>query len=179
MGYWIGRLCKQYVPHPAADRCDPCHVSPVLITHNSLDDPTCTNARGGVFAPGSSAHWSEIGTWQLPLNYPGYEANGEYGKDKINAHSSISDIDFPMDNVLVSAINTTDYFNGYFGLGISKANFSDEVEEPPLVQAVKSFGRIPSYTYGYTAGASYRRLFSPSHGRRDANFTSKLTNLRP
>ncbi|KAH8172788.1 eukaryotic aspartyl protease domain-containing protein [Sarocladium implicatum] len=119
------------------------------------NDPTCTNARGGVFEPDASSHWSAIGTWQLPLNYPGYKANGEYGKDKVSTHSSITKNDLPLDNVLVSAINTTDYFNGYFGLGITEGNFSDKVEEPPLVQAVKSFGRIPSYTYGYTAGAYY------------------------
>lgn len=102
-----------------------------------------------------------MGTWQLGLNYPGYEANGEYGTDKLNAHGSIYDGDFSMSGVLVSAINTTNYFNGYFGLGIATGNFNDEVADPPMVQAVKKFGRIPSYTYGYTAGASYSTLTCP------------------
>jgi hypothetical protein len=99
-----------------------------------------------------------MGTWQLGLDYPGYEANGEYGKDKINAHSSIDNGDFSMDGVLVSALNTTNYFNGYFGLGIATGHFDDKVADPAIVQAVKKFGRIPSYTYGFTAGAAYRTL---------------------
>ncbi|KAK0388579.1 hypothetical protein NLU13_4822 [Sarocladium strictum] len=119
-------------------------------------DPTCINARGGVFDSSSSEDWKDMGTWQLGLNYPGYEANGAYGTDKLNAHGSIYDGDFSMSGVLVSAINTTNYFNGYFGLGIATGNFNDEVADPPMVQAVKKFGRIPSYTYGYTAGASYK-----------------------
>ncbi|KAL2206518.1 acid protease [Sarocladium strictum] len=120
------------------------------------NDPTCINARGGVFDSGSSEAWSAMGTWQLGLDYPGYEANGEYGKDKINAHSSIDNGEFSMDGVLVSALNTTNYFNGYFGLGIATGHFDDKVADPAIVQAVKKFGRIPSYTYGFTAGAAYR-----------------------
>lgn len=103
-----------------------------------------------------------MGTWQLGLSYPGYEANGEYGQDSLNAHGSVNDDDFSMSGVLVSALNTTNYFNGYFGLGIATGNFDDQIADPPMVQAVKKFGRIPSYTYGFTAGASYSTTPCPS-----------------
>lgn len=121
----------------------------------ATNDPTCINARGGVFDSGASESWKAMGTWQLGLNYPGYEANGEYGQDTLSAHGSVNNDDFSMTGVLISAINTTNYFNGYFGLGIATGNFDAVAADPPLVQAVKKFGRIPSYTYGFTAGASY------------------------
>lgn len=72
-------------------------------------------------------------------------------------HSPISGTDVSMGSVLLSAINTTAYFNGLFGLGITVGSFNGKAIDPPLVQAVKSSGLIPSYTYGYTAGAHYSK----------------------
>lgn len=63
-----------------------------------------------------------------------------------------------MSNVLIATVNTTDYLNGLLGLGITQGNFGGTVAESPLTQAVKEFGWIPSYSYGYTAGAHYRTL---------------------
>lgn len=100
-----------------------------------------------------------MGIWQLGLGYLGFGGNGEYGLDSINSFSPITRISFGMNNVLMAAINTTDYFDGLFGLGIIQGSFGNMVADSPLTQAVKTFGWIPSYTYGYTAGASYRTLF--------------------
>lgn len=60
-----------------------------------------------------------------------------------------------MEGVLTAAINSTDYYNGFLGLGIVQGRFGDQVHDSPLTQAVKQFGRIPSYSYGFTAGAYY------------------------
>lgn len=65
-----------------------------------------------------------------------------------------------MESTLMAAINTTNYLNGLFGLGIAKGTFGEEVMDSPLIQAVQTFGWIPSYSYGYTAGAHYRMLSS-------------------
>ncbi|PTB63940.1 acid protease [Trichoderma citrinoviride] len=119
-------------------------------------EPHCTAARGGIYTPFASKHWSYMGIWQLGLDYLGYGGNGQYGLDTVNAYSKITDIGFGMSNVLMSAINTTDYYLGYFGLGITQGNFGREVAQSPLTQAVHTFGWIPSYSYGFTAGASYR-----------------------
>ncbi|KAL7949922.1 acid protease [Trichoderma barbatum] len=121
-------------------------------------EPHCTAARGGIYTPFGSKHWSHMGIWQLGLDYLGYGGNGQYGLDTVNAYSTITDIGFGMSNVLMSAINTTDYYLGYFGLGITQGNFGHEVAQSPLTQAVHTFGWIPSYSYGYTAGASYRNI---------------------
>lgn len=68
-----------------------------------------------------------------------------------------SDTQFAMDDVITAAVNSTDYYTGFFGLGIAQGRFGDDVHESPLTQAVKQFGLIPSYSYGYTAGAYYSR----------------------
>jgi len=121
------------------------------------DELTCSNARGGLYSPVKSSHWSALGTYELGLKYLGVRANGQYGLDTMNAYSPVNDIGFGMANVLMSAINTTEPFLGMFGLGIQQANFNNRtVAESPMTQAVKTFGWIPSYTYGFTAGAHYR-----------------------
>lgn len=131
-----------------------------------------------MFEPSASDEWSPIGTWQLGLNYPGYEANGEYGQDKVGAHSDVTNGEFSMDGVLVSALNTTDYFNGYFGLGLATGSFNDVDANPPLRQAVEEFGRIPSYTYGYTAGASYSKpRLSAGDEEIETNALQKINQL--
>ncbi|PHH89428.1 hypothetical protein CDD83_6081 [Cordyceps sp. RAO-2017] len=119
-------------------------------------DPHCNNARGGIYNPNKSKHWTPMGLWQLGLQYFGYNDNGEYGLDTVNAYSPITNIAFGMSNVLMSAINTTSPFLGFFGLGIQQGRFGDLVADSPITQAVKTFGWIPSYSYGYTAGAHYR-----------------------
>ncbi|KAK5998285.1 hypothetical protein PT974_00659 [Cladobotryum mycophilum] len=120
------------------------------------DEPHCAAARGGLYVPRNSKRWSPMGIWQLGLNYLGYGGNGEYGLDSINAFSPATNIGFSMPKVLMSAINTTDYFIGLFGLGINKGTFGKMVAQSPLTQAVQTYGWIPSYSYSYTAGAYYR-----------------------
>lgn len=112
----------------------------------------CISARGGVFTPAESNRWSPLGIWQLGLNYLGYGGNGEYGQDII----TIGGDGFHMSDVLIATLNTTNYLNGLFGLGITQGNFGGTVAESPLTQAVKEFGWIPSYSFGFTAGAHYR-----------------------
>jgi hypothetical protein len=62
-----------------------------------------------------------------------------------------------MGKVLLAALNTTNYFTGVLGLGIVQSRFGNLVAESPLTQAVQTFGRIPSYSYGFTAGAHYSK----------------------
>lgn len=115
-------------------------------------------ARGGIYTPNDSKRWTSWGQYFLGLEYLGYGGNGAYGRDNINAWSPITNIAFGMSDVLIAAYNTTDYFNGLFGLGISQGRFKTNIGESALTQAVKEFGWIPSYSYGYTAGASYRNM---------------------
>lgn len=62
-----------------------------------------------------------------------------------------------LDNSLVSVFNTTEYYNGFFGLGIVSGEFNQQVHDSPFSQMVAEYGWFPSYTYGYTAGAYYSK----------------------
>ncbi|GAO18759.1 hypothetical protein UVI_02040810 [Ustilaginoidea virens] len=123
-----------------------------------IGNSLCATSRGGIYDPAKSKQWSGLGMWQLGLPDMVTAGSGQYGFDSIAASSRITNVRFSMSNVLLSAISSTDYFLGYFGVGLRSGNFGDVVASPPLRQAVASFGWIPSYSYGYTAGASYRGI---------------------
>lgn len=63
-----------------------------------------------------------------------------------------------MTSALIAAVNSTDYFLGYFPLGITVSQFGGHQIDSVLQQAYNTFGWIPSYTYGYTAGAHYNNM---------------------
>ncbi|CRK41381.1 hypothetical protein BN1708_001758 [Verticillium longisporum] len=117
-------------------------------------EPLCANVRGNVFDPADSSSWDALGGWQLGLDYLQNEGNGDYGLDTVVGKTLHGDR-MLMDRTIVAAINTTDYYTGYIGLGIAQGRFGDQIAESPLTQAVKEYGLVPSYSYGYTAGASY------------------------
>jgi hypothetical protein len=129
-----------------------------LALTTCAEEPHCIAARGGVYSPQESSDWSPLGIWQLGLNYLGYGGNGDYGRDRINMRSPLSDKSYIMDDVLIATINTSSYLNGLFGLGITQGNFNGTVADSPLTQAVAQYGFIPSYSFGYTAGAYYSML---------------------
>jgi hypothetical protein len=121
-----------------------------------VDDPHCTQNRGGIFNPSQSKKWDDLGIWQLGLSWLGNGGDGDYGLTPVAKNTAASPSDFTMSSVLTSAINTTDYFLGQFGLGIIEGKFDGQVADSFITQSVKDFGWISSYSYGYTAGAHYR-----------------------
>ncbi|KAF9881858.1 eukaryotic aspartyl protease [Colletotrichum karsti] len=118
-------------------------------------EPLCNAARGNVFTVADSKSWDPLGGWQLGLDYLGYGGNGDYGLDSLSTTTMAGDA-ISMDNIITASINSTDYYLGFLGLGITKGSFGNEIAESPLTQAVKTYGWIPSYSYGYTAGAYYK-----------------------
>jgi hypothetical protein len=98
-----------------------------------------------------------MGTWQLGLDHFNYSANGRYGLDSLRIDPISSEQTLSMSHVLTSAYNSTDYYLGILGVGVTQGNFGDKVAKSPLTVAVEEFGLSPSYSYGYTAGAHYRK----------------------
>jgi len=84
------------------------------------------------------------------------KANGNYGLDTVVLKDSASGEVISIPNSIVAAVNTTQFYNGFFGLGITTSNFGNHQVFSPFSMMVADFGSIPSYTYGYTAGAYYR-----------------------
>lgn len=64
---------------------------------------------------------------------------------------------------IIGITNTTDYWLGYFGLGIKPTNFTYFQKKTFLASMVENQSLIPSHSYGYTAGAYYREEFKFTH----------------
>lgn len=140
---------------------DPLRVSQLFFSSSYMadldqDEPRCSRQRGGLYDPQASSDWEPLGTWQLSLEHLGIEGNGQYGFDTATARSDIQDgREFAIKKALMASINVTAPFLGQFGLAINPGNFGSVVAKSPLISAVESSSLIPSYSYGYTAGAHY------------------------
>jgi hypothetical protein len=55
-------------------------------------------------------------------------------------------------------INDTYYLTGYFGLGLGSGTFNNITPIPAFNALVKTEGKLPSNSYGFTAGASYGKF---------------------
>ena len=114
----------------------------------------CTRERGGLFSPGSSSSWSEVGFAALGLDPQlGFTGFGQYGFDSLALSDTIS-----VPDQIIGVINTTEYWSGFLGLGIKPTNFTESDEPTFLSSLVENQSLIPSHSYGYTAGASHRML---------------------
>jgi hypothetical protein len=109
-----------------------------------------------VFDTSQSRNWKELGAYQLGLNLTNMGGNGDYGLDMISFHDPRTRIDNQYDNVLIAAINETDYYQGFIGVGVNQGRFKNNLTLPFISQMAQTYGTIPSHSYGYTAGAYYR-----------------------
>ncbi|KAF2743771.1 acid protease [Sporormia fimetaria CBS 119925] len=141
-----------YIPHPQG--CE-----------NSTGD--CGQRRGvyGIdtvdsksgFQPNASTTWHEMGWYDTllreDLNYTG---NGLYGQDTVGLQ--LPSLNGPvLEQQIVAAVANKKVFIGVFGLSPVPANFSDfNNPQPVFFKVLKDQNKIPSLSYAYTAGASYK-----------------------
>jgi hypothetical protein len=135
-----------------------------------ITDPSdCQSARGGDvfngqapqgFLTNQSSTWKEAGLYNLAGedNFANYTASGIYGYDVVGLNGGNSSGGISLPNQLVSSIATKAFFNGVLGLGVQPVSLSS------AAAAVTGFmvnlfndKLIPSLSYGYTAGAVYRK----------------------
>lgn len=118
----------------------------------------CVDARGGVFDYHISETWHTLGAgaYELGMNHIGVQRNGDYGLDTVAFVDTMASSATSIDNVLIAAVNATDYYQGYIGLGVTQGSINHNVTNPLITQLAEVDGMIPSHSYGYTAGAYYR-----------------------
>ena len=128
-----------------------------VVGNGGCDGTTeCLTKRGGVFQANKSSTWANQGPFVLGLDPQlGFSGNGVYGFDNISLSDSVS-----VPSQVVGVINTTDYWLGFFGLGVEPTNFTSADKPTFLDSMVETMSLIPSHSYGYTAGANYRKLYS-------------------
>ena len=136
--------------------------------NNQTDPSNCIEARGGVFEKESSKNWAEktldLLTVESNLGYTQNSDVGDYGHDTlaigVPGRGNVS-----LDQQLIAGIATKDFFLGNVGLADRQRTFPDGSQEPGLMAQLKSKNLISSRSYGYTAGASYRKRQSMKSDR--------------
>lgn len=99
------------------------------------------------------------GLYELDLDTQlGDQGFGYYGLDSIALDDSTS-----VPSQIVAEVNSTEAWIGTLGLGVQQTRFSgNENNLPFLSSLVENASFIPSHSYGYTAGASYRKSHNDS-----------------
>ena len=126
-----------------------------VVGNGGCDGTTeCLTKRGGVFHSNESSTWDNQGPFLLGLDPQlGFIGDGIYGFDNISLSDSVS-----VPSQVVGVINTTDYWLGFFGLGVEPTNFTSANKPTFMDSMVETLSLIPSHSYGYTAGAYYRKF---------------------
>lgn len=131
----------------------------------SSDPPDCA-ARRGVelfqskkstgFQTNESSTWTSMGLYDLAIeNKLDFSGNALYGLDTVGLGLS-NPGSLSLSGQVVGGIATKDFYLGIFGLGLKPANFTD-TPIPSYMRNLKDRNLIPSLSFGYTAGAYYRK----------------------
>jgi hypothetical protein len=123
---------------------------------------TCQQERGGLFYKDQSATWSTLGTGYYELDFDtqlGDTGDALYGLETIALSDQVS-----VPSQIVAILNSTEFWLGSLGLGIQASRFEGTMNHLTFLSSlVETEGVVPSHSYGYTAGAYYRK--SRSHQR--------------
>lgn len=128
----------------------------VLLTVTSTIDPVCTSVRGDTYNPKESSTWNFSSFYPLSLDPQlGLGGYGQYGFDTV----ALGD-DSAIESRVVGVVNATEYWLGFFGLGINTLKYNQTNKETVLTSMV-DLGLAPSHSWGYSAGAYYREHPGP------------------
>lgn len=125
----------------------------------------CAVGRGGIYDHGRSTTWREVGNYSTTVEgylSPKLEAQATFGLDTV----SLGDGNFtglpPLQSQVVAAVTDVTYYNGIFGLNPQASNYTTLNNfQPSFLSSLKSKNLIPSLSWGYTVGASYRKREIP------------------
>ena len=141
---------------PIADDC---------LALNSTDCGTQRGVRpfNNAVSPGfqvnSSSSWKNIGTFELGQNdFLGFSGNGAFGYDTISLIRGDASETITNNDTAVTAYATPQLWLGEIGLSNRPMDLGKDDKPASFLSNLKKAGNIPSLSYGYTAGAPYRRL---------------------
>ena len=112
--------------------------------------PDCSNVRGRLFDRTRSSSWHDAGIADITAQQVfGIYKQAAYGNDSLSLGGGSQTV---VPNQAVGAFNAPEYWLGTLGVGVQQSNGG----QASLLSSLKGQGTIPSLSYGYTAGASYR-----------------------
>lgn len=113
----------------------------------------CIAKRGGIFKANESSTWSSLGSYSLNFQPAlGITGSADYGLDTVSIGDAIL-----LPEQIVGVVNSTEFLLGSLGLGVIPSNFTSNNQATFLTSMVENGSAIPSHSYGYTAGAFYRK----------------------
>jgi cbb3-type cytochrome oxidase subunit 3 len=122
----------------------------------TADDPAdCDETRGGLFLINRTTTWEQQGLYELSLfaEEPlGLSGNGLFGYDAVTLGWPGQSVP-SVDSAVMAGIATKDFYMGGLPLNPWSVNFTSITQSTPsLMTQLKNQSKIPSLTYGYTAG---------------------------
>ena len=137
------------------------------------DPSNCGYARGAQvfnnqqstgFQTNESSSWQSLGVYDLNFetnldyeNNVSYAGQGLYGFDTVGLQVENSGA-ITLNHQVVAGIALKQFYLGCFGLGVKPANFSSYSNpQPAFLPSAVNQSLIPSQSWGYTAGAPYRK----------------------
>lgn len=134
----------------------------------STSPVNCTGARGGAYDSTKSSSWNVNALYALAAEtnlgdpYSGDNEIGDYGYDTIGIPGQSGVADISVDHQVIAAITPDTYYLGNLGLSSQNITFSAGASDtsPSLLGSLRNENLIPSLSFGYTAGASYRKAAS-------------------
>ena len=126
-----------------------------------IDPSTCGKSRGDIFYINESSTWQDEGFYELDLELNlNYTGNGDFGYDTLSL--GLLGTGLPnMSHQVVAGIATKDFYLGSWGIAPYPTNLTTlDDPKPSLMSNLKGENLIPSLSYGYTAGAQYRKPIS-------------------
>ena len=119
---------------------------------------SCNQSRGCLFDQTQSKSWQALGNYTSGLEHNlDYDETGSYGLDTIALGFDNSTGGPKLDSKVISAFADESFYIGLFGLGHQGTNVSNFTEPlPSFLTAMHNESLIPSLSWAYTAGASYR-----------------------
>lgn len=138
------------------------------------DEETCAANRGvemyqsrqySGFQRDRTEQWRQIGIYGLPPipyfdEHPDPNLNASYGTVTVGLGPTSKD-SHTLAEQTVAGVKTRNFFMGSFGLGVDPVDFGAESPVQPFLYNFRQFNQIPSLSYGYTAGAHYRKCSFP------------------
>ena len=139
----------------------PLAKAPGLSCHKDVIQAiqSCQDERGATYDYNSSSTWNSRGTYEL-FNEKnlGLYGNGLWGNDTLGL--GIQGSGGPTLNTqVIAGIVTNNFYIGMFGANPKPTNYTgiDGYQQDSYITSLKKQNFIPSITYGYTAGAEYRK----------------------
>ena len=119
----------------------------------------CEDSRGGVFNKNTSLTWVPNSIFKIGIEENlGFDVFGDFGFDTVTLGWLGSGGPTVEHSIVAGIGDTTLTWLGVLGLNPRPTNFSTFVNNPQVsfIQALRNQNAIPSVSWSYTAGASYR-----------------------